>query len=160
MITDAPRTTPSGARTFAVREGALLRRSDPRHLRLSWQISRDFSSPRYPLRPLGDVLSGKITYGTSNGLVAEPPGFPVLRMSNLTLDGWDLGDVKHLDCGPDVADHLLLRPGDILINRTNSDELVGKAGVFDLEGDWIYASYLLRIRLDPTKADPASSPIS
>ena len=49
---------------------------------------------------------------------------------------------------------LLLSKGDLLVNRTNSAELVGKCAVFDLEGDFAFASYLIRLRLDLTRADP------
>jgi type I restriction enzyme S subunit len=49
---------------------------------------------------------------------------------------------------------LRLQKGDILVNRTNSAELVGKCAVFDLEGDYLFASYIIRIRLDQQKADP------
>ena len=31
-------------------------------------------------------------------------------------------------------------------NRTNSLDLVGKVGIFELEGDYVFASYLIRIR--------------
>ena len=48
-----------------------------------------------------------------------------------------------------------LDSGDILINRTNSAELVGKAGLFDLAGDYVFASYLIRLRIDRRVADPA-----
>ena len=40
------------------------------------------------------------------------------------------------------------------MNRTNSAELVGKCAVFDLEGDYSFASYLIRLLLDKQRADP------
>jgi type I restriction enzyme S subunit len=48
----------------------------------------------------------------------------------------------------------MLRKGDILVNRTNSAELVGKCAVFDLETDFAFASYLIRLRLDTANANP------
>jgi type I restriction enzyme M protein len=42
-----------------------------------------------------------------------------------------------------------LRRGDVLFNRTNSFELVGKTGIFDLPGDYCFASYLVRVLLKP-----------
>ena len=42
----------------------------------------------------------------------------------------------------------------IVVNRTNSAELVGKCAVFDLERDFAFASYLIRLRLDADRADP------
>ena len=41
-----------------------------------------------------------------------------------------------------------LQPGDVLFNRTNSFELVGKTGIFDLLGDYCFASYLVRVLLN------------
>jgi hypothetical protein len=104
--------------------------------------------------PISELLNQRITYGTSLRLSTDLPGLPVLRMSNLTADGLDITDVKYLDCDGATAAPLLLHTGDILINRTNSDELVGKAAVFDLPGDWIYASYLLRLDVDRRRVDP------
>ena len=49
---------------------------------------------------------------------------------------------------------MTLRPQDILVNRTNSADLVGKCAVFDQEGEWGFASYLIRLRLDLNRADP------
>ncbi|NJL13362.1 MAG: hypothetical protein HC913_10405 [Microscillaceae bacterium] len=46
-----------------------------------------------------------------------------------------------------------LENGDILFNRTNSYELVGRTGIFRLEGDYMFASYLLRLKVDGQKAD-------
>ena len=47
----------------------------------------------------------------------------------------------------------VLKRGDILVNRTNSAELVGKCAVFDVDDDYAFASYLIRLRLDTEKAD-------
>ncbi len=48
----------------------------------------------------------------------------------------------------------LLHAGDILFNRTNSKELIGKCQVFDLSGDYVFASYLIRVRTNETKLLP------
>ena len=47
-----------------------------------------------------------------------------------------------------------LSKGDLLFNRTNSAELVGKSAVFDGSRPALFASYLIRFRLSPEKADP------
>jgi len=47
-----------------------------------------------------------------------------------------------------------LTRGDILFNRTNSFEHVGRTGIFDLEGDYCFASYLIRLTVADGKADP------
>jgi len=33
-----------------------------------------------------------------------------------------------------------------LFNRTNSIDLVGKSGIFELEGEYVFASYLIRLQ--------------
>ena len=47
-----------------------------------------------------------------------------------------------------------LVPGDLLFNRTNSKELVGKCEMFGERGDWVFASYLIRVRLQTANALP------
>jgi type I restriction enzyme, S subunit len=54
-------------------------------------------------------------------------------------------DLKYVDA---VPLELMLRPGDLLFNRTNSLDLIGKVGLFDLTADapMSFASYLVRLR--------------
>jgi type I restriction enzyme S subunit len=52
------------------------------------------------------------------------------------------------------AEPYLLKDGDILLNRTNSPELVGKAGIYRGQERAVFASYLVRLVLDQTRADP------
>jgi type I restriction enzyme S subunit len=81
-------------------------------------------------------------------------GTPILRMSNLQADGWDFTDLKYVEITDvELARWRLLR-GDIVFNRTNSKELVGKCEVFDRDGTWVFASYLMRLRVDRDKAEP------
>lgn len=49
---------------------------------------------------------------------------------------------------------LLLHDGDLLFNRTNSPELVGKSAVYRGEDLMSFASYLIRVRLSPDICDP------
>ena len=50
-----------------------------------------------------------------------------------------------------VAPHLLLQSGDLLFNRTNSQELVGKVGLFAGHDTPVtFASYLVRMRPHPS----------
>ncbi len=101
---------------------------------------------------LGDVIAGAC-YGTSEKTHDEPSGLPILRMGNIQEGVLDIRDVKYLPFTSGHRDNLVLQKGDILVNRTNSPELVGKSAVFDLDGVWGFASYLIRIRLDASRAD-------
>lgn len=49
---------------------------------------------------------------------------------------------------------MVVKKGDFLINRTNSKELVGKSAIFNLDGDYTYASYLIRYRFDTSLVLP------
>ena len=99
--------------------------------------------------PLGD-LAESITYGTSVKTQAGIDGVPVLRMGNLGWGTIAYDDLKYLH-HDQVDPRLLLEPGDLLFNRTNSAELVGKAAVFDHYPEPItFASYLIRVRPLPS----------
>jgi len=93
-------------------------------------------------------------YGTSDKTTDDDTGIPILRMGNIQNGCLNLRDLKflHLDAKDRVK--LLLKHGDILVNRTNSAELVGKCAVFDVDGDFAFASYLIRLRLDRERALP------
>ena len=76
-------------------------------------------------------------------------------MGNIQGGRIDTTDLKYIEMPKNEQKKYDLKEGDILINRTNSLELVGKSAVFKgLSGDWIYASYLIRIRVNKNKALP------
>lgn len=62
--------------------------------------------------------------------------------------------MKYVDVADEEFQRFKVEPGDLIINRTNSKELVGKCEVFRESGDWIFASYLIRIRINPKRAIP------
>lgn len=76
-------------------------------------------------------------------------------MANLQPDGWDFAELKYVELSDTEASLFRLNRGDILFNRTNSKELVGKCDVFDQPGDWVFASYMIRLDLDRDQARPA-----
>ena len=107
-----------------------------------------------PVVRLGDIAT-LVQYGSSALAHVEPTGYPMLRMNNLQDDGWDLRDIKFVEMSPLESERYRLVSGDILINRTNgSRDLVGKSQVFRESGHWVFASYLIRVRVDPKVADP------
>lgn len=108
----------------------------------------------WPVLQLGEVAKS-FRYGTSTKAHEQPTGLPVLRMGNLQAGYLDIASLKYIDLPPDEASRYKLSVGDVLINRTNSLELVGKAATFDLaEGDWLYASYLVRVEVDRDRVLP------
>jgi type I restriction enzyme M protein len=100
--------------------------------------------PRYPTRLLGDVVT-KCQYGLSCPL-SESGSYPILRMMNYDEELVAATELKYADMPAEVAAEFEVRKGDILFNRTNSADLVGKAGLFNLDGCFLFASYLVRIQ--------------
>ena len=96
---------------------------------------------------IGDIVTD-VRYGTSKPAV-EGGKYPYLRMNNLTYDGHlDLSDMKYIDIPDNEIEKCIVRKGDVLFNRTNSIELVGKTCVFDLDDDMVIAGYIIRVRLN------------
>ena len=96
---------------------------------------------------IGDITT-EVRYGTSKPAV-EGGKYPYLRMNNLTIDGHlDLTELKYIDIPDDEIEKCVVRKGDILFNRTNSIELVGKTAVFDFPDDMVIAGYIIRVRLN------------
>lgn len=82
-------------------------------------------------------------YGISEALADHGP-IPVLRMMNLADGEADLADLKYSDSPK--ARTVLLRPGDVLFNRTNSIDHVGRTGIWRGQIDVAsFASYLVRL---------------
>ena len=96
---------------------------------------------------IGDIVTD-VRYGTSKPAV-EGGKYPYLRMNNLTYDGHlDLSDIKYIDIPDNEIEKCVVRKGDVLFNRTNSIELVGKTCVFDLDDDMVIAGYIIRVRVN------------
>ncbi|WP_431470901.1 restriction endonuclease subunit S [Sphingosinithalassobacter sp. LHW66-3] len=104
-------------------------------------------------RPLGNALESS-DYGVNASLGNEPVGHAILRMGNLQ-DGYiDATDVKWAEIAEADAEVLALDVGDILFNRTNSRDLVGKVALVREPTDFLYASYIVRLRVNRSVADP------
>ncbi len=88
-----------------------------------------------------------IEYGTSQRCGPDSGSdVPVLRMGNIQNGSLDLRDLKYCPLDNEL-ERLFLDDGDVLFNRTNSPELVGKSAVFHGVEPASFASYLIRIRL-------------
>lgn len=109
---------------------------DPIENQKNWQVVK-----------IGDIATD-VRYGTSKPAV-EGGKYPYLRMNNLTVDGGlDLNNLKYIDIPDNEIEKCVVRKGDILFNRTNSIDLIGKTAVFNLLDDMVIAGYIIRIRLN------------
>ncbi len=103
---------------------------------------------------LGCVLD-LVQYGTSEKANEEGRGVPVLRIGNIKdgMIGWD--NLKHIQLPEKTENGLRLVDGDILIIRTSgSRDLVGTCGVYRGDRPAVFASYLIRLRVDQSKTLP------
>ncbi len=97
---------------------------------------------------LASFVPGAV-YGGSEALSAGP-GIPVLRMNNIKDGEAELTEVKFSD--HPCYHRLLLRNGDVLFNRTNSLEHVGRTGIWRGQIETAsFASYLVRLDPDPKR---------
>lgn len=99
-------------------------------------------------------LITKTQYGTSSKANEENNGYPILRMNNITYSGkWDFSSLKNIELDEKNKEKYLVYNGELLFNRTNSKELVGKAAVFRRDEPMAFAGYLVKILAD----SPATS---
>lgn len=104
---------------------------------------------------LGEVASG-FQYGTSAKCDGVEQGVPVLRIPNVARGLLDLTDLKYAQLPERELLSLRLEEGDLLFVRTNGNpEICGRVAlVKNLEGDWAYASYLVRLRTNERLLPP------
>ncbi len=93
-------------------------------------------------------------YGTSakSSKTQEESYVPVLRMNNIKNGILNFEDLVYAPLSE--VSSILLKKKDILINRTNSKELVGKCAVFKGDSDYSFASYIIRLRTDTERLRP------
>lgn len=107
----------------------------------------------YPDNPMGweictirDIVKD-VRYGSSRPAV-DGGRYPYLRMNNITYGGeLDLSDTKRIDIPDNELDKCAVRRGDVLFNRTNSKELVGKTCVYDRDEMMVLAGFVIRVRV-------------
>lgn len=87
-------------------------------------------------------------YGTSAKTLDSVHGIPVVKMGDIQDGSVLIGGQKHAPKTTEGIHSLLLQQGDLLYNRTNSPELVGKTGIFRGPDNTLsFASYLIRIKV-------------
>lgn len=88
-------------------------------------------------------LCDEVEYGSSAKSKAES-GVPVLRMGNIKDGRLDWKNLVYTDDKAEINKYLL-KHNEVLFNRTNSPELVGKTAIYKSEMPAIFAGYLIRI---------------
>ena len=129
--------------SFETRKATILHKAFTGELTDKWREANGVGSDSWEQVPLAD-LCDSFQYGTSkksesNGRVV------VLRMGNLQEGEIDWNDLAFTNDDEDI-DKYSLKAGDVLFNRTNSAEKVGKTSVYRGERPAIFAGYLIRIK--------------
>lgn len=100
----------------------------------------------YPVGTIKDLIIDA-KYGTSKKANEGTGQFPYLRMNNITYQGYmDYSNLKYIDLDDKEQEKYLVQRGDLLFNRTNSKELVGKTAVFDSDEKMAIAGYIVRVK--------------
>jgi type I restriction enzyme S subunit len=63
-------------------------------------------------------------------------------------------NLQFVDLDEETFEDFRLRPGDLLFNRTNSIDLVGRMAIVDDARPAVFASYLVRLTVDEARCDP------
>ena len=100
----------------------------------------------YPLIKFRELIFST-QYGLSEKSSKKKIGPPMLRMNNIYNGDLQLDDLKYITINESTYKKYRLDKGDLLFNRTNSKELVGKTALFDSDDEYTFASYLIRVVL-------------
>ncbi len=103
----------------------------------------------WPTGTIRDLVT-EVRYGSSRKAAEGNSGkYPYLRMNNITYSGeLDLSDTKTIDIPDEELDKCTVSRGDLLFNRTNSKELVGKTCVYNRDEPMVLAGFVVRVRLN------------
>ena len=102
---------------------------------------------RWVICTIRDIVED-VRYGTSRPAI-DGGAYPYLRMNNITYSGeLDLSEVKRIDIPENELPKCTVRCGDVLFNRTNSKELVGKTCVYDRDDMMVLAGFIIRVRVN------------
>lgn len=119
-----------------------------RRIDSAFYTARILHNPNLIYAPIGQFLTST-QYGVSKDMNEEHIGYPIYRMNEIHHMLCDLNPAKSVELSKEEFKKLKLYNGDVLFNRTNSYELVGRTGIYYHNGvDHTYASYLVRLNPD------------
>ncbi|MCX4989876.1 restriction endonuclease subunit S [Streptomyces sp. NBC_00568] len=98
---------------------------------------------------LGDLLREPLRNGHSARATKEANGIRTLSLTAVTLNDFSDKNTKITSAEPGRVEGLWLEPGDILIQRSNTPELVGTSALYKGPRKWaIYPDLLIRVRVN------------
>lgn len=109
------------------------------------EMFRTKTHASWPIETIGNY-SIEMHYGTSAKAGADGD-YVYIRMNNITDDGiLDLTDTKRITLKGQALENATVRYGDMLFNRTNSIDKVGKTCVFHQSETMVIAGYIVCVR--------------
>ena len=100
--------------------------------------------------PIGNFLISS-QYGVSKDMNTDGIGYPIYRMNEIHHSLCDISTDKYVKLESTEFANVELKDGDVLFNRTNSFDFVGRTGVYYYCGiPQTFASYLVRFVPDNT----------
>ena len=128
--------------SFETRKAAILHKAFSGQLTANWRKKNGVSDDSWEEKTVGDCCTS-LKYGTakkseSSGKVA------VIRMGNLQHGEIEYDDLVFSNDEEDIKKYSLSK-GDVLFNRTNSPEWVGKTSIYRGDIPAIYAGYLIKL---------------
>ena len=127
---------------FEENKMAILHKAFIGELTAKWRKENNIDLSSWQEKTVDDLCTS-LKYGTSKK--SNPEGsVVVLRMGNLQNGEIDWSNLMYTDDKDDIEKYLL-KKGDVLFNRTNSPELVGKTSIYRGEYPAIYAGYLIKL---------------
>jgi len=126
--------------------------------RKTWEISHVDSLvwlPQRPKKKVGELVRERMRNGRSDRAVSGTDvGIRTLTLTAVTRNEYIDAHTKFTSTSTEMAKQLWLEPGDILVQRSNTPELVGTAARYEGEKNWaIYPDLLIRLRADESVID-------
>ena len=119
------------------------------------RIDAEYHDPKYSILKKTRLLNDwkqisnflqRCKYGCSIKMNTNGIGHKIFRMDNIS-NGFVLDEVmKFATLSTHDFQKFKLEKNDILFNRVNSEEFVGRTGIFKLDGQYMFASYLIQLR--------------
>ncbi|MEP7766004.1 hypothetical protein [Sanguibacter sp. 25GB23B1] len=102
-----------------------------------------------PTTTVSALLRESMRNGHSAAAVRSGPGIRTLTLTAVTRNKFDNEFTKITSADPARVRDLWLRPGDVLVQRSNTPELVGTTAMYTGPADWaIFPDLLIRLRAD------------
>ena len=141
-LNDAKEKAQAAVDGFEICKAAILHRAFTGELTAKWRKEKDITLDSWRNSTI-ESLCYSLKYGTAkkshdHGKVI------VVRMGNLQNGEIDWSNLAYTDDIDDIEKYKL-SPGDILFNRTNSSDLVGKTSIYRGQLPAIYAGYLIKL---------------